>query len=64
MVLVSGYHSPTYDALYADWRCVERRAYAGTAKGTSRQRLECLWLNHTCYQHDAQLHLGYEEDRP
>jgi DNA adenine methylase len=57
MVVVSGYHSSTYDALYGDWRCVERRALAGTGKNGSRKRTEALWLNPACEQALPQLFL-------
>lgn len=41
MVVLSGYPSPLYDELYADWTRVERPAIADGA----RPRIECLWLN-------------------
>lgn len=41
MVVLSGYHSKLYDALYGDWRTVERAAHADGAK----DRIEVLWLN-------------------
>lgn len=41
MVVLSGYPSPLYDALYGDWRCVTCAALADGA----RPRTECLWLN-------------------
>lgn len=44
MVLLSGYPSALYDELYADWRCVTRKALADGA----RERTECLWLNAAC----------------
>jgi DNA adenine methylase len=50
MVVVSGYHSPTYDTLYGDWRCMERRALSGAGKSGSRKRTEVLWLNPACEQ--------------
>lgn len=40
-VILSGYHSQLYDHLYADWRCVEMRAFADGA----RKRTEVLWMN-------------------
>lgn len=40
-VLLSGYHSPLYDELYADWARVERAAFADGA----RKRTEVLWMN-------------------
>lgn len=43
MVVLSGYACPLYDdELYADWKRVERPAYADGA----RPRTEVLWLNH------------------
>jgi DNA adenine methylase len=46
MVVLSGYPSPLYDELYADWHRVERRAYADGA----RERIECLWLNDAAFR--------------
>lgn len=40
-VVLSGYRSDLYDALYSDWICVERPALADGA----RPRIECLWLS-------------------
>ncbi len=40
-VVLSGYRSALYDALYEDWRRVERLARADGA----RERVECLWLS-------------------
>lgn len=40
-VLLSGYHSPLYDELYADWERVEKAALADGA----RKRTEVLWMN-------------------
>jgi DNA adenine methylase len=41
MVIISGYHSPLYDSLFADWRRVERDSMADGA----RARKEVLWFN-------------------
>lgn len=41
MVVLSGYPSPLYNALYGDWTCIERDAHADGA----RDRVEALWLN-------------------
>ena len=41
MVVLSGYRSGLYDALFADWDVVEKRALADGA----RERTECLWRN-------------------
>lgn len=43
-VVLSGYRSSLYDALYEDWRRVERHAHADGA----RERVECLWLSPRC----------------
>lgn len=46
-VILSGYHSPLYDDLYAGWRRVELHAYTGQgnhASGSGR-RTEVLWIN-------------------
>lgn len=43
-VVLSGYRSALYDALYKDWRRVERHAHADGA----RDRVECLWLSPRC----------------
>ncbi len=42
MALVSGYESPLYDELYADWLRVERDHYTESA---NRDRTEILWLS-------------------
>ncbi|MFF5473380.1 DNA adenine methylase [Streptomyces achromogenes] len=45
-VVLSGYHSPLYDELYADWPRVELTASAGNARAdASRTRTEVLWSN-------------------
>ncbi len=41
MVLISGYPSGLYDELYAEWRRVEKTAYAEAQK----QTIECLWIS-------------------
>lgn len=41
MVVLSGYPSPVYDGLLADWTRVERKALADGA----RARIEVLWIN-------------------
>jgi DNA adenine methylase len=41
MVLVSGYHCPLTDELYADWAALERETVADGGK----RRTEVLWLN-------------------
>lgn len=46
MVVLSGYPSPLYDALYAGWYRIERMAYADGA----RERVECLWLNESAWK--------------
>ena len=57
MVALSGYESPRYRALYHDWRCVTRRAYAGSGMSARRQRTECLWLNPQCENALSQMSL-------
>jgi DNA adenine methylase len=44
-VLISGYHSPLYDELYAGWPCREIKASAGVGNGDERARLEVVWSN-------------------
>ncbi|WP_299942173.1 DNA adenine methylase [uncultured Microbulbifer sp.] len=44
MVVLSGYRSPLYEQLFADWYKVERAALADGA----RERAETLWLNPAC----------------
>ena len=41
MVVLSGYPSPLYDDIFADWHRVDRQALADGA----RPRVECLWFN-------------------
>jgi DNA adenine methylase len=41
-VLLSGYHSPLYDRLYADWH---RQEFAARADG-NKPRTEVVWMNH------------------
>lgn len=48
MVIVSGYHSPLYDEIFAKWERVERRALADGAK----ERVEVLWLRNVTPQDD------------
>jgi DNA adenine methylase len=48
MVIVSGYHSPLYDEIFAKWQRVERRALADGA----RERIEVLWLRNVTPQDD------------
>lgn len=42
-VVLSGYHSPLYDELYADWDRTEIAAFTGN--GTVNARTEVLWAN-------------------
>lgn len=44
MVVVSGYPSDLYDALYGDWKRIEIEVQAAS-QHASQQRTECLWLN-------------------
>jgi len=41
MVVLSGYSSPLYDELYADWLLIQGSATAQNGK----KRVECLWLS-------------------
>jgi DNA adenine methylase len=45
-VALSGYHSPLYDELYADWRLAERATFADGAEA----RVEVLWMNYPAEQ--------------
>jgi DNA adenine methylase len=48
-VILSGYSSPLYDQLYADWHRIERVVVCGSShaeRNTSRRtRTEVLWSN-------------------
>jgi DNA adenine methylase len=44
-VVLSGYHSPLYDELYADWDRVSLSATAGFGTPGARSRTEVLWSN-------------------
>lgn len=46
MVVLSGYPSAMYEALYANWRRIDRASFADGA----RPRIECLWLNPAAQQ--------------
>lgn len=49
MVVLSGYHSPLYDALYGDWETRQRQAIAdGGPRAPAQERVEVLWLNPAC----------------
>jgi DNA adenine methylase len=43
-VVLSGYHSPLYDELYAGWHTYERRTTTGNAVG-DKSRIEVVWSN-------------------
>lgn len=43
-VVVSGYPSPLYDALYSGWHRAQFATYSGNAAG-ARRRIEVLWSN-------------------
>ena len=45
-VVLSGYRSPLYDRLYADWATVEIPASTQQA-GNDARRVEVLWTNFT-----------------
>lgn len=58
-VVLSGYPSPLYDALYAEWHRVEFAAFTGQANlsGDQGRRTEVLWSNRP-FAEDSQLPLG------
>ena len=60
MAIVSGYRSPVYDTLYADWMRVDRATNAGTGQAHTRKRTESLWLSPACTQAMSQLSLFQE----
>lgn len=43
-VILSGYRSDLYDALYSNWHRIERNTHADGA----RKRIEVIWLSHNC----------------
>ena len=53
-VVLSGYHSPLYDGLYADWARTEKHANADGA----RPRVEVLWFSPRCAANQAALFPG------
>lgn len=44
-VVLSGYRSPLYDALYADWHCEQVSVLTHNARAGERARVEVLWSN-------------------
>lgn len=54
-VVLSGYHSPLYDDLYADWYRTELSALAGNAPSGKSARTEVLWSNAPLTQRDLTL---------
>jgi DNA adenine methylase len=44
-VVLSGYHSPLYDALYDGWDRIELAGYTGNAATGAARRTEVLWSN-------------------
>ena len=46
MVVLSGYRSPVYEALFAGWRSVVKETFADGA----RERTEVLWFNEKAYE--------------
>jgi DNA adenine methylase len=44
-VVLSGYHSPLYDELYAGWERTELAAWTGNATNSDGSRTEVLWSN-------------------
>jgi DNA adenine methylase len=59
-VVLSGYHSPLYDELYASWHRYETAATTGNAK-TDKGRTEVIWSN---AQLGDQLDLFHQEQTP
>jgi DNA adenine methylase len=54
-VVLSGYHSPLYDELYADWHRVEIATYTGQGNHSADRndrRVEVLWSNRQLGQDD------------
>lgn len=49
-VLLSGYHSPLYDELYAEWDTVEIPAHTGQGRPGEGGRTEVLWSNRAVAQ--------------
>lgn len=47
-VVISGYASELYDALYRDWPCVQIEASAHNLGGAESRRTEVLWMNPAC----------------
>jgi DNA adenine methylase len=54
-VVLSGYHSPLYDQLYADWHRLEISTWTGNAKQGDGARTEVLWSNVPLAQSDLTL---------
>lgn len=52
-VVVSGYPSPLYDDLYADWHRADLSAYSGNAAAGAQLRTEVLWSNRPLGQQAA-----------
>jgi DNA adenine methylase len=44
-VVLSGYHSPLYDDLYAGWERLEISSFTGNANSGTGDRVEVLWSN-------------------
>ena len=56
-VVLSGYHSPLYDDLYADWTRHEFHTWTG--QGNQRaERIEVAWTNRDCGTNDEVLDFG------
>jgi DNA adenine methylase len=52
-VVLSGYHSPLYDEMYADWDSIEIAAFTGQGRAGEGHRTEVLWSNRPL--HDGRL---------
>lgn len=61
-VLLSGYHSPLYDELYADWWTIETTVQrpSANAAGRTADAIEVLWCNRDLSRQGV-LELTYEE---
>lgn len=58
IVMLSGYHSPLYDELYAGWHVAEISAWTGQANDRgSGERVEVVWCNRPMRAQDGQLAL-------
>lgn len=54
-VVLSGYHSPLYDQLYADWHRLEISSFTGNANAGEGARTEVIWSNRPLAQAEDDL---------